>query len=621
MKTRPEIQVIIDCSTQVGKIKPFWDSTGFTPASLLLTEDMRQQITYWGSIPNQGIKYSRIHFLLELINVTFDGQVATAYDWSRLDKGIDWLVENHLTPIFELMGNPGGQFTSFRDDLQLKRWSSLVHDLAVHLQQRYHSENIEKWYFESWNEPDVGWWHEFPHDIEAFCNYYDACAYGLKSANPNLKIGGPGTCRTLSPLFCAFLKHCEQGPDYFRGGSGVPLDFISIHEKAAPANREDLTPNSSAMMAREKEIVQYIRDRHPGYASLPFMNNECDPQVGWRDFHTWHARPYYAAWVVKSAWLHLDVMIDNLGCNYALLGNDHGFIGSWGNRTLLTRFGPEGWIEDGQSKHKLDLDWQNKNFSTPPFSLVKKPVLNAMHYLAMLGDERLGVEIPINQSQSRLNSDFNLIATACQDGSITILLFHCQDQFTNTDNRVVQLQLKNFPHRKAKLLHYRIDGNHGDLFRIWENSKAPKIPDPTLLKVLRHNQEPVLMSEPIEFSVRKNQVQVRVELPMHSVSLLQLVPKHISHPQEIQNLRADFYQGVHNEPEFLLTWDSSGSNNQSIFEIYYTDHPDHETSRIDHPRISSSACLVTSPGYYQVQTCDCWGQKSQKSPLIQAKSH
>ena len=257
MKSNPELKIRIDCTQQVRELKPFWNSTGFTPATLLLSDDMCQQITFWGSIPNQSIKYARIHFLLELISVTFDGEMATSYDWSRLDRGLDRLVDNRIAPIFELMGNPDGQFSSFRDDLQLRQWSNVIYDLAQHLMERYGKINVEKWFFESWNEPDVGWWLEFPHDMVAFCNYYDACAQGLKKANPNLRIGGPGTCRTLSPLFRAFIAHCDKGVDYFSGKNNIPLDFISIHEKAAPSNKEDITPRTSDMLQREKEISLY----------------------------------------------------------------------------------------------------------------------------------------------------------------------------------------------------------------------------------------------------------------------------------------------------------------------------------------------------------------------------
>ena len=60
------------------------------------------------------------------------------------------------------------------------------------------------------------------------------------------------------------------------------------------------------LLEREIRAIEHIRRRHPRFAATPFMNNECDPQVGWGDFHTWHARPYYAAIVCKIISQHLE---------------------------------------------------------------------------------------------------------------------------------------------------------------------------------------------------------------------------------------------------------------------------------------------------------------------------
>ena len=125
-------------------------------------------------------------------------------------------------------------------------------------------------------------------------------AKGLRLADERLRMGGPGTCRTLSSLLKTFLAHCDSGRNYFSGQQGVRLDFISIHEKGVTANKEDLNPRTEALWQREAEAIRYIRANHPRLAQTPVMNNECDPQVGWGDFHTWHARPYYAGYRLQN---------------------------------------------------------------------------------------------------------------------------------------------------------------------------------------------------------------------------------------------------------------------------------------------------------------------------------
>ena len=262
----------------------------------------------------------RPHFLLELVQCAPGGDGRLTFDWRRLDAALDVIVGNRGKLIFELMGNPSGHFSDFRDDRQLNAWRDLVAALAQHLLARYGDAEVASWYFESWNEPDGrGWWRQWPDDIISFCNYYDACSEGLRQVNPILRFGGPGTCITLSPLFKAFLAHCDTGINYFTGATGIRLDFISVHEKGVRASKEDLNPRTMALLEREIQAIEHIRRHHPRFAEIPFMNNECDPQVGWGDFHTWHGGPYYAAIICKIINQHLVGLRDVLGCPYVLL--------------------------------------------------------------------------------------------------------------------------------------------------------------------------------------------------------------------------------------------------------------------------------------------------------------
>jgi len=216
------LKITIDCTAEIGKLDHFWQSTGFSPATLLLNADMRQAMTYIGSIPHGGITYVRPHYLLELVTAKGLGTERPNYDWSVLDTALDVLVYNGLKPLFELMGNPSGYFTDFLDDVQLRAWRRLVRDLALHCIERYGRNEVRSWLFETWNEPDAHWWKQ---SEEAFCNYYDACSEGLKDADEKLRLGGPGSCRHLSSLLKTFLTIVTQAQTTLlgRGVSGLTL--------------------------------------------------------------------------------------------------------------------------------------------------------------------------------------------------------------------------------------------------------------------------------------------------------------------------------------------------------------------------------------------------------------
>ena len=88
------MEIQIDVAKIVGPLDHFWQSTGFTPANLLLNADMQQAAAYLGGVPHGGITFVRIHYLLELVKAEGLGNDDPIYDWSRLDVALDALVHN-----------------------------------------------------------------------------------------------------------------------------------------------------------------------------------------------------------------------------------------------------------------------------------------------------------------------------------------------------------------------------------------------------------------------------------------------------------------------------------------------------------------------------------------------
>ena len=54
--------------------------------------------------------------------------------------------------------------------------------------QKYGRREIESWWFEVWNEPDIGYWRGTP---EEYMKLYDFAADGLKRAYPPHESAGP----------------------------------------------------------------------------------------------------------------------------------------------------------------------------------------------------------------------------------------------------------------------------------------------------------------------------------------------------------------------------------------------------------------------------------------------
>ena len=134
------VHVVLDASQVVGPLHHFWESTGFCPPDphqdfyeFMFTDDEMQNLKYIGSVPKQGIKQVRIHWLLDLVSMERTVDQRVVYNFTYLDIAMKLLTDNGLKPGFELMGNPSNFFSDFDDTQQIYAWRDLVADLAKHL--------------------------------------------------------------------------------------------------------------------------------------------------------------------------------------------------------------------------------------------------------------------------------------------------------------------------------------------------------------------------------------------------------------------------------------------------------------------------------------------------------
>jgi len=597
------VTVQVHADRTLGPQEHFWRSTGFDPATLLLTPVMQQTVRYCGSIPHQGLRYMRIHNLLELVTAKNLGTDEPLYDWSRLDQGLDLLHEHGILPFFELMGNPSGYFTNFDDDVQLHAWKRLVRDLVRHYTVRYGVETVEQWYFENWNEPDVapregGVWN---HSDEAFLRYYDACSEGLKEANPKLRFGGPGTAYAFSPNFKALLEHCDRGTNTFTGETGVRIDFISIHEKGAARSLEQINPRTDLIIGRVKAVIDYIREHHPRLADRPIINNEADPQVGWNHLHSWRGMPYHASFAAKLITRSQRELVEQKKVQFPVLSNDDGFLGTWGNRSKLVTVGPQEDVDRGR------------------FELIKKPILNLMTMLALLGDER------IDATLDDAPADLGVLATR-REKQIAILLYNQNDNLWRGQDCEVAVSIAGVT-GPMRVAHYGIDDAIEHPYQVWERTGHSLVPDAprrwtvtpqtesaeTIYAQLREVQELQLADELFDAVPSGDRIELSVELSSHSVRLLLLSPDPGQAPPTVTGLRFTRWHGRTPAENILLQWDNCPSRVLRTFEVEYRATADDAWQRVNVPDLLDCAFMhVRQPnprgGEYRVHAVDHWGR-------------
>ncbi len=514
-----DAQVTVDFTQQSKPLAEIWNSTGFSPADIVSTPEMRAVIRDVGRLGNRSIKYIRPHYLLNLVVARDMGTDHPQYDWSLLDKTLDVINGSGLKLIFELMGFPAdGSDTaasaydknfqeqlvhrkSCFDDLskpdQIRRWRLFVKDLASHLEVRYGRSEVRTWLFETTNEPNLTHFWTFSRD--AFFNYYDACSEGLKEADPKLSFGGPGTAAPeLNSFFTGLMDHCDRGRNFFTGEKGVRIDFVSVHVKDQPGQ----------MIAREMKCLDYLRSHHPSLKSKPFINDEADPVVGWAKPYWWECGPWYAAFVVQNIDLHQRLMGPDKGVNYRLFSNDHTFLGTWNQRTTHALF-------RGQP-------------GEPGFTLIRKPVLSVLELISGLGDRLFPAKVPAS-----LEDHFGVIPSM-GPGKISILVYNQtpipidkhpkpepDKELEEMKSKEVRcsLMIRGLPPGRALLKVQRIDEQCGNPYRLWVGMGKPEILSEQQTSMLKRVEAPETI-ESREISCPDQTQALKMTFPSPSVSLI-----------------------------------------------------------------------------------------------------
>ncbi|HKO18355.1 MAG TPA: hypothetical protein VJU82_05675, partial [Acidobacteriaceae bacterium] len=99
----------------------------------------------------------------------------------------------------------------------MNKWKGLIRALLAHWKERYGEDEISKWYFEIWNEPDLRIF--FAGSSEDYFSLYAASAATIKDVCPTCRVGGPASA--TPPFEGKFLQYMID--------HHVPVDFISTH--------------------------------------------------------------------------------------------------------------------------------------------------------------------------------------------------------------------------------------------------------------------------------------------------------------------------------------------------------------------------------------------------------
>src|ERR1700743_449077 len=202
---------------------------GSSRAILSLSQDYREDLQATKKITD--FQYVRFHAILhdEVGVYDEDAQGNPIYNFSYVDQIYDGLLANGVRPFVEISFMPKKlaskldyhafwykQIVSPPKDYA--KWDALITAFAKHLVERYGIDEVSKWYFEVWNEPNIDFWTGNPQQ-QTYFELYDHTARALKAVNTKIRVGGPATAQAA--WVDAMIAHATQ--------NDVPLDFVSTH--------------------------------------------------------------------------------------------------------------------------------------------------------------------------------------------------------------------------------------------------------------------------------------------------------------------------------------------------------------------------------------------------------
>ena len=459
-------------------IKPRWNEKGsslrHTWAGLgnvdqmrwILRRDMQEQLALCHK--EIGLKHVRAVGIFDDEMWVFDKDPANylnremrnkkRYNWRVPHYIFDSLVDLGIAPVVTTCFTPRemrtGDKTCFDTRSNItpprdwKEWEGFVKEFVKDLVDRYGIEVVKNWYFEVWNEPNLGGF--WTGGQEEFFKMFQIVQGAIKSVDASLKVGGPSTAHSvwLGDLINFGSKNSCM-PDYIIG-------HIYNNDSAAG---DALSPFDGPQRDKENKSPNFLSGITRGARKLL-------DEVGFKgEFHmnewglSWHpAAPVRetaneAAFIVKTM-----KEVSQLGDYFAYwcLSDIYNQVG-YGREAFHANYG------------MLSLDG------------LRKPGYFAHQLLCSLGD----IQIPLGD-----DSDLQCNAFVTKKGNkITALVYAFDIEYTvdsGVTNKKVEFYLpEGLTAKTAKIT--RIDSKENNILKLWKDIGSPAYPKKEQVEWLRKN--------------------------------------------------------------------------------------------------------------------------------------
>ena len=442
------------------------------------------------------------------------------YNWDIIDRVYDTYLAKNVKPYVQFAFMPKALSTkpdpyqhawtptAPYDDIytgwtyppkDYAKWGELCYEWTQHCVERYGKSQCESWWWETWNEPDIGYWNGTP---EEFHKLHDHTAHAVKRALPSAMIGGPETTGGGPGYLKRFLQHCADGTNAATGGKGTPLDFVSFHAKGKPVHikHPDHVRMDISWQLREIDASLGVITSFPQYKDKPIVIGESDPEGA-----------------AAAQGPELNYRNGTLYSSYTAT--------SFARKHLLA------------DKHLADLrgalTWAFEFEDQPYFAGfrvlasndVDLPVLNIFRMFAFMDGNRVqsqsSHQLPLDtilKDGVRGEADVGAIASKHAEQTC-VFVWHYHDDDVSGPAAAVELEVQGVLDL-AKITHYRVDEHHSNSYARWLKMGSPQTPSPAQYRELQQAGSLAVYTGETLIEQKGDHSTLKFTLPRQGVSLL-----------------------------------------------------------------------------------------------------
>jgi xylan 1,4-beta-xylosidase len=531
------VTIRVDANARLGPMTPMWAWFGYDEPNYTYMKDGKKLLSELAELSPVPV-YVRAHNLLTSGDgtpglkwgstnaYTEDAAGRPRYDWTIVDRIFDTYVERKMKPLVEIGFMPEALSTNphpYRHDWKpglpygriytgwtyppkdYAKWGALVHEWVKHSVERYGKAEVERWWWEVWNEPDIQYWRGTPEEYQKL---YDFAADGLKRALPTARIGGPHVTgpngERTQKLLAGFIEHCLRGTNYATGKVGSPLDFVAFHAKGAPRVVDGHVRMGISNQLRAISNGFRIVSAFPELKRIPVVIGESDPEgcaacsVATNPENAYRNGTMYSSYTAAQ-----------LARTYEL-ADLHG-VNLLGSVTWAFEFEDQPYFAGFR-----DLSTNG----------IAKPVLNVFRMLGKMSGDRVRVESSSAASLEAIRDAGvrgapDVYALAARSANrVSVLVWNYHDDDLPAAAAAIDLTMDGIPDGRPTLTHYRVDGEHGNAYDAWKKLGSPQPPTPAQQAQLERAGRLGTLRAPERVRVADGRLRLTFDLPRQGVSLL-----------------------------------------------------------------------------------------------------